>query len=33
LIHLNNSNFDLLDGEIENGEFVSLKELDEMISS
>jgi len=33
LIHLNNSNFDLLDGEIENGEFISLKELDEMISS
>jgi len=33
LIHLNNSNFDLLDGEIENGEFVSIKELEEMIDS
>jgi len=33
LIHLNNSNFDLLDGEIENGEFVSIKELEDMINS
>ena len=33
LIHIYNNNFDLLDGEIENGEFVSLEELKNMINS
>ena len=33
LVHLYNSNFDLLDGEIENGEFVSIDELEKMINS
>jgi len=33
LIHIYNNNFDLLDGEIENGEFVSIDELKEMMNS